>query len=115
MVRVSLSLTTVLIGISFACPVRAQSEDDKLGKVHFETSCNAEAQKSFDRGMLYQHSFWYRASQKTFEDALKADPSCSIAYWGIALSLLWNPHAAPPAKNSRGGGGGNRESKNSRL
>ena len=24
---------------------------------------------------------------------------CGIAYWGIALSLLWNPHAAPPAKN----------------
>ena len=46
MVRVSLSLATVLIGVSFACPVRAQSEDDKLGKVHFETSCNAEAQKS---------------------------------------------------------------------
>ena len=115
MLRVSLSLMTVLIGLSLACPVRAQSEDDKLGKVHFETSCNAEAQKSFDRGMLYQHSFWYRASQKTFEDALKADPSCSIAYWGIALSLSWNPHAAPPAKNSRGGGGGNRESKNSRL
>jgi len=29
----------------------------------------------------------------------KADPACSIAYWGIALSLLWNPHTAPPAKN----------------
>mgnify|MGYP003694385991 CR=1 FL=1 len=43
--------------------------------------------------MLYQHSFWYRASQKTFEDVLKADPECAIAYWGIALSLLWNPHS----------------------
>ncbi len=49
--------------------------------------------------MLYQHSFWYRASQKTFEDVLKADPECGIAYWGIALSLLWNPHVPPPAKN----------------
>jgi hypothetical protein len=49
--------------------------------------------------MLYQHSFWYRASQRVFEDVLKADPECGIAYWGIALSLLWNPHVAPPAKN----------------
>ena len=49
--------------------------------------------------MLYQHSFWYRASQKDFEDALKADPECGIAYWGIALSLLWNPHVPTPAKN----------------
>jgi hypothetical protein len=99
MVRPSLSLLAVLIGVSLACPAFAQSEDDKLGKVHFETSCNAEAQKLFDRGMLYQHSFWYRASQRMFEDTLKADPSCSIAYWGIALSLLWNPHTVPPVKN----------------
>jgi hypothetical protein len=77
----------------------AQGDESKLGKVHFETSCKPEAQKLFDRAMLYQHSFWYRASQKEFEDALKADPECGIAYWGIALSLLWNPHVAPPAKN----------------
>ena len=99
MAKPSLSLLTVLVGISLAHPAFAQSEDDKLGKVHFETSCNAEAQKLFDRGMLYQHSFWYRASQKMFEQTLKTDPSCSIAYWGIALSLLWNPHTKPPVKN----------------
>jgi Tetratricopeptide repeat len=77
----------------------AQSDDNKLGTVNFETSCNPEAQKLFNRAMLYQHSFWYRASQQAFEDALKADPECGIAYWGIALSLLWNPHVSPPAKN----------------
>ena len=76
-----------------------QTDDKKLGKVHFETSCKPEAQKHFDRAMLYQHSFWYRASQEVFEDALKADPECAIAYWGIALSLLWNPHVPTPAKN----------------
>jgi tetratricopeptide (TPR) repeat protein len=76
-----------------------QSGDDKLGKVNFETSCKPEAQKLFNQAMLYQHSFWYRASQKVFEDALKADPECGIAYWGMALSLLFNPHAPPPAPN----------------
>jgi tetratricopeptide (TPR) repeat protein len=85
-------------GFSLAQPALAQS-DDKLGTVNFETSCKPEAQKLFNQGMLYQHSFWYRASQKVFEDTLKADPECGIAYWGIALSLLWNPHVSPPAKN----------------
>jgi tetratricopeptide (TPR) repeat protein len=85
--------------ISLAPPAFAQADDGKFGKVHFETSCNPEAQKLFDRAMLYQHSFWYRASQKVFEDVLKADPECGVAYWGIALSLLLNPHAAPPVKN----------------
>ena len=79
--------------------VMAQAVDQKLGKVHFETSCAPEAAAAFDQGMLYQHSFWYRASQREFNKALKADPGCGIAYWGIALSLLWNPHTAPPAKN----------------
>src|SRR5438874_13750696 len=86
-------------GFSFVQPALGQSDDNKLGTVHFETSCKPEAQKLFDEGMLYQHSFWYRASQRVFEDALKADPECGIAYWGIALSLLWNPHVPPPAKN----------------
>ena len=76
-----------------------QADDSKLGKVHFETSCTPEAQKLFDQAMLYQHSFWFRASQKVFEDVLKADPECGIAYWGIALSLLLNPHVPTPAKN----------------
>ena len=86
--------------ISFAPPAYSQSQtNQRLGSVHFGTSCNETAQQHFDRGMLYQHSFWYRASQKAFEDTLKADPKCAIAYWGIALSLLYNPHVAPPVKN----------------
>ncbi len=86
-------------GIAFSQPVLAQAVDPKLGKVHFETSCAPAAAAAFDRGMLYQHSFWYSASQQAFNDALKADPGCGIAYWGIALSLLWNPFSPPPAKN----------------
>jgi hypothetical protein len=90
---------TAAVALSFAQPALGQSDGNQLGTVHFETSCKPEAQKLFDSGMLYQHSFWYRASQRVFEDALKADPECGIAYWGVALSLLWNPHAPPPAKN----------------
>jgi hypothetical protein len=88
-----------IYGISSIGPAFAQIDDKTLGTVHFETSCKPEAQRLFDRGMLYQHSFWYRASQRVFEDVLKADPACGIADWGIALSLLWNPHIPPPAKN----------------
>jgi hypothetical protein len=86
-------------GVLLCQPVFAQAPDQKLGKVHFETSCTPAAAAAFDRGMLYQHSFWYRASQRDFQEALKDDPGCGIAYWGIALSLLWNPHIAPPLKN----------------
>jgi hypothetical protein len=87
------------VGLSLAQPALGQSDSSQLGTVHFDTSCKPEAQKLFDRGMLYQHSCWYRASQQVFGDVLKADPECGIAYWGIALSLLWNPHVPTPAKN----------------
>jgi hypothetical protein len=100
MMRTSFAIAvTAAMGISLAQPAFGQSDDKKLGKVQFETSCKPEAQKLFNRAMLYQHSFWYRSSQKVFEDVLKVDPECGIAYWGLALSLLWNPHAPTPAKN----------------
>ena len=73
--------------------------DQKLGRVHFATTCNEVAQRRFDRAMRYQHSFWYVQSREIYEEALKADPGCAIAYWGIALSLLNNPHSAIPAPN----------------
>jgi tetratricopeptide (TPR) repeat protein len=83
-----------------AQPVSSQeANEQRLGTVHFETSCNEVAQRRFDRGMRYQHSFWYRASKEIFEDTLKADPECAIAYWGIAQSLLLNPFGVPPATN----------------
>jgi len=98
MIKSSIAIAAVT-GLSLVQPALGQSDDNKLGTVHFEISCNSEAQKLFDEGMLYEHSFWYRASQRMFEDGLKADPECGIAYWGTALSLLWNPHVPPPAKN----------------
>src|SRR5262245_41408268 len=73
--------------------------DQQFGTVHFETSCNEVAQRRFDRAMRYQHSFWYRQSREIFEDALKADPDCGIAYWGIALVLLGSPQRMIPAAN----------------
>ena len=90
----------VVAGLPFMAPALGQdTTEQRLGTVHFPTSCNPTAQARFNRGMRYQHSFWYRSSQEIFEDVLKADPDCAIAHWGIALSLLWNPHVPPPAAN----------------
>jgi tetratricopeptide (TPR) repeat protein len=89
-----------LVAFGPGTPVKAQDDSDqKLGKVHFATSCNDTAQRRFDRAMRYQHSFWYAESKEIYEEALKADPECAIAYWGIALALLNNPHGAVPTPN----------------
>jgi tetratricopeptide (TPR) repeat protein len=86
--------------LSGAQPVLAQETgEERFGRVHFSTSCNEVAQRRFDRAMRYQHSFWYRPAKELFEETLAADPECAIAYWGIALSLLFNPHVPPPVQN----------------
>jgi tetratricopeptide (TPR) repeat protein len=91
---------TLIAVLSFLQPAFGEEEtEQRFGTVHFDTSCNDIAQRRFDRAMRYQHSFWYRESRELFEEVLKADPECGIAYWGIALSLLNNPHAPPPVGN----------------
>src|SRR3954452_17722074 len=88
------------LAVSTSQPVPAQTDaDHQLGTVHFKTSCNEVAQRRFDRGMRYQHSYWYLNAKEVFEEAIKADPTCGIAYWGIALTLMDNPHNAIPRPN----------------
>ena len=87
------------VGICSSPSIGQDNVDQQFGTVHFATSCNETAQRRFDRAMRYQHSFWYKASKEIFEEALKADPECGIAYWGIALGLVDNPHFGPPAPN----------------
>src|SRR5580692_5671585 len=93
--------TVAAVAVLGPCATGTAQEDtdQKLGKVHFATSCNETAQRRFDRAMRYQHSFWYAESREIYEAAIEADPRCAIAYWGIALSLLNNPHGAIPAPN----------------
>ncbi|MGA0595834.1 tetratricopeptide repeat protein [Enterovirga sp. CN4-39] len=103
---VSLRVLAIAAAATFVAGPDARAEDSgeaQFGKVHFETSCNEVAQRRFDRAMRYQHSFWYRASRELFESALEADPSCAIARWGVAQSLLLNPHFPAPADNLAAG------------
>jgi tetratricopeptide (TPR) repeat protein len=70
-------------------------EAGRLGKVNFSTSCAPAAQQKFNLAMAYQHSFWYRAAYDTYQEALKADAGCAMAYWGIALTRRLNPFTTP--------------------
>ena len=95
-----LGITIAALTLSTSPPLFAQDDvDQQLGNVHFKISCNDVAQRRFDRGMRYQHSFWYTNAKEVFEEAIKADPTCAMAYWGIALTLMDNPHGAIPRPN----------------
>jgi tetratricopeptide (TPR) repeat protein len=65
-----------------------------MGTVHFDTSCSPKVRDEFDLAVATLHSFGYRKSAQLFADVLSADPSCSMAEWGIAMShyrQLWDP------------------------
>jgi len=82
-----------------ACSARAQEHQhaaaavEKLGTVHFETSCQPTVQPGFDRAVALLHSFEFARAIDGFNATLEADPSCAIASWGIALSRWGNPFA----------------------
>jgi len=73
---------------------------EKLGEVHFATSCNEPARGDFNRAVALLHSFQFDHAIEGFHEVLQEDPACAIAYWGIALSDWSNPFA--PGKKDKG-------------
>jgi tetratricopeptide (TPR) repeat protein len=61
---------------------------DRLGTVSFAVSCSASAQAGFNRGVALLHDFWYEEAKPQFERILKTDPGCSMAHWGVAMSVF---------------------------
>lgn len=51
------------------------------------SSGNVEAQKWFDRGLVWSYGFNHEESAWCFEKAVEADPECAIGYWGLAYAL----------------------------
>lgn len=70
----------------------APAPTKQMGTISFPVSGNAACKKSFTEGMLAMHSFMYDDAREQFEAAVKADPGCAMARWGIAMSYshpLW--------------------------
>src|ERR1700722_12908997 len=80
--------------------VHQDGNGEKLGEVHFATSCNEVAQREFNRAAALLHSFEFSRAIEGFNAVLREDPTCAIAYWGIALSDWGNPFA--PGQKDKG-------------
>jgi len=71
------------------------SGGDVFGRVHLQTSCTPAVQADFDRAVAMLHSFFYPETEKAFRAVAEREPSCAMAYWGIAISQRPNPLTAP--------------------
>jgi hypothetical protein len=89
-------VAVVVIALSnrgFAQTDHHHTSPETLGSVTFTTSCNSRVQPEFNRAVALMHSFQFADAIEGFNAILVADPSCSMAYWGIALSNWGNPFA----------------------
>jgi tetratricopeptide (TPR) repeat protein len=99
--RLNLIRTVLFVGVcsAFGSPACAQHEHPagdptKLGKVSFPVSCDVSVQAQFTSAVAMLHSFWYEKASETFAAVAEKDPTCGMAYWGIAMTYyhpIWQP------------------------
>jgi tetratricopeptide (TPR) repeat protein len=84
--------STLIVPLSQAI---ARANEERLGEVNFPISCSPAAQQQFDRAVAMQHSFFFPETVKAFTAIAEKEPSCAMAYWGIAISQRPNPLVGP--------------------
>jgi hypothetical protein len=95
-----LAVASAILTLGAISPAGAH-EPGKLGKVSFQTSCNAQAQKEIDLAVALYHSFDWERYKAPLERALQADPACGIALGIRAMGNLDNPFAWPINLNAK--------------
>jgi tetratricopeptide (TPR) repeat protein len=83
-----------LIVVSAGAQEHQHPAGEKLGTVHFPTSCAPAAAVDFDRAIALLHSFEFGGAIRGFNAVIASDPNCAMAHWGIALARWGNPMVA---------------------
>src|SRR2546422_1891203 len=91
--RKPLSVALGLLLFVLLIPGRGDSQQE-FGAVNFPVSCSPAAQEQFNRAVAMLHSF-FLGTAKAFTAASEIDPSCAMAYWGLAMSNRVNPLVGP--------------------
>jgi tetratricopeptide (TPR) repeat protein len=75
--------------------------DEALGTVNFPISCSVPAQQAFDLGLALLHHMTYPQAREAFQQAAAKDPRCSMAHWGIAMTLFQPLWPTRPGRDAR--------------
>jgi tetratricopeptide (TPR) repeat protein len=90
-------IVVVVLGVGlFASSLRADEPlYEGLGTMGRKvTAANPEAEKYAVQGIKFLYGFSHGAAIRSFEQAIKLDPTCAMAYWGIAYAN--GPHVNFP-------------------
>jgi tetratricopeptide (TPR) repeat protein len=100
-------VSTLLVAAALTLPLAAYAHTppgsaERLGTVEFKVSC--AAQPEFNRAVALLHSFWFQPADQAFRAIAAREPSCGMAWWGVAMVMLGNPLAgAPTAQGLKAG------------
>jgi tetratricopeptide (TPR) repeat protein len=72
--------------------------DEQFGTVQFITSCSPKTKKDFDLAIALLHSFEYDEAEKVFAKVIEEEPTCAMAYWGVAMSNYHQVWPSPPTE-----------------
>ncbi|HYE62305.1 MAG TPA: tetratricopeptide repeat protein [Phycisphaerales bacterium] len=77
-----------------AQPTKARLFDGLGNHTRKVTTSSPDAQRYFNQGLNWMYSFNHDEAIRSFEEAVRLDPGCAMAYWGIAL--CHGPHINAP-------------------
>lgn len=90
--KIQLSLILVLFILSCENPPEEPATDSTLGVLHHNFSISEPAREGFEKGLLLLHSFEYDDAGEAFDEAIEADSSELMGYWGSVMTkykALW--------------------------
>ncbi|WP_165788852.1 redoxin domain-containing protein [Rubritalea profundi] len=68
---------------------------NNTGQVHFPiTTSWKDGQDYFNQGLGQLHGFWYYEAERSFRQIVAKDPTCAMAYWGLAMANWENEKRA---------------------
>lgn len=71
--------------------------DKSFGHLTFDVSCSEAVKIDFNLAVALLHSFEYDEAERVFAKIIRREPSCAMAYWGVAMCNfhpLWAPSDA---------------------
>jgi hypothetical protein len=94
--RISIGfVAAALLALPFQ-ELRADTAPKVVEEVDFAISCGPTSQEAFKHAVWTLHSFWYPEALEEFTAIAASEPSCAMAYWGVAMSH-WYPLWYPPS------------------
>lgn len=91
-IKIARNSTAIAFGVLAMGVTSATAQNDNLGAVEFEISCNQDANAAFELGLTLLHHMMYLQADSIFTSATEITPDCAMLYWGIAMSKfhpLW--------------------------